>query len=209
VAHNTLVADETSQTPAAGRILAFGSDHGADYAMSDAGPIYPGVHFIRTAVQLNENLIVFVDQIQADKPHTFDLALHINGKWRAPVSGTAPALPAKEGYQHFRDAAALKTTAGASLSVDVNPNWPIAIRLAGPEPTEVITATGVGKSTEDRVPLAIFRRVARKTTYVWSVALDGTSAPLDFQESAGGIVTVAVKDWHITVDSAKSEVHVR
>ena len=92
--------------------------------------------------------------------------------------------------------------------MDVKPDWPVAIRLAGVEPTEVITATGVGKSTEDRIPLAIFRRVARKTTYVWSISLDGSAVPLDFQES-DGVVNVAVKDWRLTVDAAKSEVHVR
>ncbi len=206
IAHNTLVVDETSQTPATGHILAFGSDHGADYAMTDAGAIYPGVRFIRTAVQLNENLSVFVDQVQADKQRTFDLAVHLNGRWRTPASGAAPALPGKEGYQHFRDAAALQTTSGASLAVDVKPDLPVAIRLAGIEPTEVITATGVGKSTEDRIPLAIFRRVARKTTYVWSIALDGSAVPLDFQES-DGVVNVSVKYWRITVDAATSAVH--
>jgi len=33
--------------------------------MTDAGTIYPGVHFIRTAVLLDENIVVFVDRITA------------------------------------------------------------------------------------------------------------------------------------------------
>jgi hypothetical protein len=156
LAHNTLTVDETSQTPAAGRILAFGSSGGADYAMTDAGPIYPGVGFIRTAVLLTENLVVFVDQVQADKPDTFDLALHINGKWRIPASGPAAPLAAGGGYQHLRDGADIKRTEGVSLAVDVQPDWPVAIRLACAEATRVITATGVGKSTAERVPAAFF-----------------------------------------------------
>jgi hypothetical protein len=200
LAHNTLVVDETSQTPAEGRILAFGDN----YAMTDAGPIYPGVRFVRTAVLLDQNTLVFVDRIEADKPHTFDLALHVNGKWHTAVSGPAPALPAKEGYQHLRDLAAVKTTTGASLAVD-----PVAIRLAGSELTEIITATGLGKSTEDRIPAVIFRRNAQKTTYVWSVTLDGSEVPLDYQESEDGAVTVAVKGSRVTVDVAKGEVHTR
>ncbi len=208
LAHNTLVVDQASQAPATGRILAFGSDHGADFAMTDAGPIYPGVHFTRTAVQLDENLIVFVDQVQSDKPHTYDLTLHVNGIWRAPVSGPAPAFPATDGYQHLRNAAALQSSDGPTLRVDVRPDWAIVIRLAGSEPTEVITATGVGPSTEDRIPVAIFRRVAQTTTYVWYIALDGKPVPLDFQEH-GGIVAVTVKDWRLSVNPAKSDVRVR
>jgi hypothetical protein len=76
---------------------------------------------------------------------------------------------------------------------------PVVIQLAGSEPTEVITATGVGKSTEDRVPAIIFRRNAQKTTYLWSVALDGSEVPLDYQESKDGIVTVAVKGSRVTI----------
>ena len=209
LAHNTLVVDGLSQTPTTGRILAFGSDHGADFAMSDAGAIYPGVKFARTAIQFDKDLMVFVDQVQADKPHTFDLALHINGKWRTSLSGPAPTLSAKEGYQHLRDATSIKTSEGVWLAVDVRSGWTAAVRLAGSEPTEVITATGVGKSTEDRVPALIFRRSGQKTTYVWGVALDGTDVPLQYEERKDGVVSVAVKGRHVTVDIAKAEVKVQ
>lgn len=208
IAHNTLTVDETSQTPATGRILAFGSDGGADFSMSDAGPIYPGVQFVRTAVELSDSLIVFIDQVRADKPHTYDLALHINGKWRTPSEGPAPALPAAGGYQYFRDVAATKTAGDASLIVDASPAASVAIRLAAAEPTGIITATGVGKSTEDRIPLAIFRRTAQNTTYVWSVSLDGTPVPLHAREESG-VVTVELQNRTITVDTAKPEVRVR
>ena len=40
-------------------------------------------------------------------------------------------------------------------------------------PTEVITATGVGKNMEDRVPVVIYRREATETAFGWCVALDG------------------------------------
>ncbi len=208
VAHNTLTVDGASQAPAQGKILAFGSDGGADYAMTDAGPIYPGVRFVRTAVLLNENQIVFVDRVQADKPHTFDLALHIDGKWRTAAAGPAPALPATGGYQHFRDIAAIEKADGASLAVDVKPDWTVAVRLAGAEPTEVITATGVGQSTEDRVPLAIFRRTASRTTYVWSIALDGNSVPLQYRET-GGVVEVTAAGRRIEVNLEEPRVRVR
>src|SRR5204863_6199754 len=66
LAHNTLVVDENSQQPAQGTCLAFGTDHGVEYSITDAGPIYTNanVRFIRTAAMLTPDLIVFVDQIQ-------------------------------------------------------------------------------------------------------------------------------------------------
>ncbi len=80
LAHNTLVVDEKSQAPAEGKCLAFGSEQGVDFSMTDAGPIYPGVHFVRSVAMLTTNLIVFIDQIEADAPHTFDLAYHQVGR---------------------------------------------------------------------------------------------------------------------------------
>jgi hypothetical protein len=193
LAHNTLVVDGVSQTPATGRILAFGPN----YAMTDAGPIYRGVRFVRTAVLLDEMQIVFVDQVQSDAQHTYDLALHLAGKWNEVAAGTAPELPAREGYPHLRD---VKTTESPVLSAGR-----VSVRLAGAEPTQTIVATGPGKSTEDRVPMAIFRRKAGRTTYVWSVTLDGGPAPLTFLEK-NGIVEVDLGGRRIRVDLANARV---
>ena len=86
-AHNTLVVDETTQAAATGKCLCFGSEAGVDYAMVDAGSIYPGVRFVRTAALVNPELVVFVDQVQADKPHTLDLVCHHQGQWESLPAG--------------------------------------------------------------------------------------------------------------------------
>ena len=49
--------------------------------------------------------------------------------------------------------------------------------MAGGEPTAFVTGTGVGKHTEDRVPLVIARRQLTSTAYLWCVALGATEAP--------------------------------
>jgi hypothetical protein len=97
LAHNTLIAHETSQDPATGKCLAFGTEHDVDYCITDAGPIYKGVTFIRTAALLTPRLILFVDQVQADAPHTFDLAYHQIIQWEPEQPAhppTSPLLPA-------------------------------------------------------------------------------------------------------------------
>ena len=63
LAHNTLTVDETPQKPAEGKCIAFGNKSGVDFAIADAGDIYDGVRFVRTVALLNEDSLVFIDQI--------------------------------------------------------------------------------------------------------------------------------------------------
>lgn len=193
IAHNTLVVDGQSQKPATGKLLAFGDD----YAMTDAGEIYPGVRFVRTAAMVSEKLIVFVDRVTSDAPHTFDLAVHVAGTWKDLPGGQ----PAKALYPYLEDATVRRAT-GISLATDS-----AAITLAGAEPTEVFTFTGPGKSTAERIPMAIFRRSGRAATYVWAVSLDGAATPLAV--NSGEVITVRAGGAALTVDPVKGIVGIK
>ena len=203
LAHNTLVVDEKSQRPATGKSLAFGADHGIAYSMTDAGDIYDGVRYVRTAVMLNENLILFVDQVQADKSHTFDLAVHYAGHWTKPAGSDKPQLSSKEGYQHLRDLAALTTSEPTTLQLDT-----ATLNLAGNEKTQIITGTGIGKSTEDRIPIAIFRRNALQATYAWAASLDNKPVKLKVTSEKPGVVGVQIEGWKISVDRENATVRI-
>jgi hypothetical protein len=195
LAHNTLVVDGASQAEATGKALAFGDN----FAMTDAGNIYPGVHFVRTAVLLNENLVLFVDRVTADKTRTFDLAAHVVGRWVGLPLGEPLKLPNTAGYQHLQNATVRDATAGAAVSVDGG----VSIILA--QSDQLITATGVGASTEDRVPVAIFRHTGDSVTWVWAAALDGKPVTLRMQSSAD-TVTVRANSYQVAIDFAKSTV---
>ena len=102
-----------SQAEATGKSLAFGDN----FAMTDAGAIYPGVRFIRTAVLLNESLILFVDRVTADKPHTFDLATHIAGAWGNLLGDLPPGdHMSPPPYEYLRDSMTLKTSDSITLA---------------------------------------------------------------------------------------------
>jgi hypothetical protein len=188
LAHNTLIVDETSQEPATGKCIAFGTDRGVDYSITVAGPIYQGVHFIRTVALLTPRLVLFVDQVQADAPHTFDLAYHQIGEWDAGdetpnAQHVSWAVPRAPGYNHLsktaaRDLADGNVTLRTKLSADLRP----AITLAGNEPTQVITGYGLLKTTEDLVPMLLQRRHTQNTAFVWAISLDGK--PVTLQVSA-------------------------
>ena len=47
--------------------------------MMEAGSIYEGVSFRRTIALIGTNLLVFLDQIESDREHVYDLAYHNRG----------------------------------------------------------------------------------------------------------------------------------
>lgn len=181
VAHNTLVVDQKSQSPAEGKSLAFGSSEGVSYTINDAGPIYRGVRFVRTAALVGPNLVIFLDQVTADAPHTFDIAYHQIGVWKEAGGGTSWAAPSVDGYKCLSSATLRSgVTEGARLETMGAKGKGISasITLAGGAPTDIITGYGLRKSTEDHVPMLLLRRQAAQTAYLWAVSLDNTPVAL-------------------------------
>jgi hypothetical protein len=179
LAHNTLVVDEKSQEPATGKCLGFGDERGVDFSVTDAGPIYPGVHFTRSTAMLTPDVIVFIDQIEADAPRTFDLAYHQVGTWDALPSGKPWASKTGAGYNYFTGTSS--RNAGVTslvLKTKIGKAWRPAITLAETSPTEVITGYGIWKTTEDKVPMLLQRRHAQRTVYIWAVSLNGDPVKL-------------------------------
>jgi hypothetical protein len=179
LAHNTLTVDEASQAPATGKCLAFGAERGVDYVMSDAGPIYPGVRLVRTAALLTSNLVVFVDQVAADKPRTLDLVYHQIGVWEQLPAGEPWTRSGTAGYRYFTGATQrTNAAAGLTLRLKIADDWHSTVTLAEGEPTDVITGYGILKTTEDHVPMLVQRRQAQHTAFVWAVSLDGVPVSL-------------------------------
>jgi hypothetical protein len=177
-AHSTLVVDQESQKQATGKCLAFGKENGADFVLADAGPIYDGVRFTRAAVLLNENLILFVDQVRCDKEHTLDIVYHQKGTWEKEDRGESWKAPSVPGYKYLQDASAKICPEGIALALHVDAKWNSSLAVAGNEPVQTITGTSFGKDTTDRVPLVVFRRKARETAFVWAIALDSAAPKL-------------------------------
>jgi len=190
LAHNTLVVDEKSQEPAQGKCLAFGKTNGVDFSVTDAGPIYPDahVHFTRTVAMLTSNLVIFVDQIQADAPHTFDLAYHQMGVWENLPVGEAWSPPSTPGYKFFTQTKTRNSAGAVTLRTKIADHGSASVILAGGEATQTITGYGILKTTEDLVPMLLQRRQAQNTAFVWAVSLDGAPVALkvsDVQDARG------------------------
>ena len=193
-AHNTLIVDAQSQQPAQGNCLAFGSANGVEFSVTDAGPIYTNAHvrFTRTVAMLTTNCVVIVDQVQADAPHTYDVAYHQIGVWETLPAGVAWSPPTVPGYQFFSQTTTRATAAGVALRTKLADDWSAAVTLAGGELTEVLTGYGLLKTTEDLVPLLVQRRRTRNTAFVWAISLDGAPVELtvsDVTDASGQKLT--------------------
>lgn len=171
LAHNTLTIDEESQKPAEGRCEAFVAADGFSAVMADAGKIAAGVTFRRTVALVGNKLLIFIDQISADKEHTFDLAFHNFGACVAPVGATPFEPPEKAGYSYLRDTKSFSTEHGLELNFDLGDARHARWVMAGGERTTFITGTGVGGHTEDRVPMVIARRRGPSTVFLWCIFL--------------------------------------
>jgi hypothetical protein len=220
LAHNTLVVDEISQAPATGKCIAFGRERGVDYVITDAGPIYPGVRFIRAAAMLTPNLLVFVDQIDADAPHTFDLAYHQIGEWQDLPDGTAWTPPSGAGYKYLTQTTVRTNGSDAMvLKTKIPDAGRASITIASGEPCEIITGYGALKTTEDLCPIVIQRRHAQRAVFVWAITTDGSAISLQLSpvhdsednRPAGNDVTcvqveTSKRQWTLLVNPQKHDV---
>jgi hypothetical protein len=216
LAHNTLTVDEVSQAPATGKCLAFGSEAGVDYVMADAGPIYPekAVRFVRTLAMVDDNSIVGIDRVTTDgKEHTFDIAFHLPGVWSDLIAGDTWQAKADSAYKFIEPAIIRPVAAPDTVALTViNHGHPLVLTLLGDGrmPTEVISGTGVGESTVDRIPAAVFRRKANEATYVWAIDLNGRHPQIATIPSPAGTIAVNVGGViQITVNPAKASVRIR
>jgi hypothetical protein len=222
LAHNTLVVDEASQEPATGKCLAFGAEKDVDYSITDAGPIYKGVTFTRTVALLTPELVLFVDQIQADAAHTFDLAYHQIGKWEtnggSSVTNYRPS--AAPGYTHLTQTVASTSNSNSvTLKTELGADLHPSITLLTREPTEVITGYGILKTTTDLVPILLQHRHSRSTAFIWAISLDGapvtlrnlpvtenSGEPLSPAEATTVQVTGRDRQWNISINPERRRV---
>ncbi len=173
LAHNTLVVDEKDQQPTEGKCLQFGSTRGVDFVVAEAGPIYPGVRFTRAVALLSEEVVVVLDSVQCEAEHLLDAALHLQGSWQSPPDGAKWQPPATRGYSYLSEATIRPIQEAITLQVRQSQNNTLTVAIASDAPFELITALGVGKHSEDRVPTLILRRKARNLQAVWTLHLKG------------------------------------
>ncbi len=199
LAHNTLVVDQESQKAAEGKCLAFVATNGFSAVMAEAGAIYQGVRVVRTVALIGEKLVVCIDQVRADAPHVFDLVYHNRGRLADVPEATPFPVPDKPGYSYLRDTRSLRSSSGLQLAFDGEAGNPVRVSFAPGAETTYIVETGVGRHTEDRVPLVLARREGKEALFLWCISLGTPEAvklepePVKVLKRGEGVAVAAVR----------------
>ncbi|MGC8887303.1 MAG: heparinase II/III domain-containing protein [Verrucomicrobiia bacterium] len=177
IAHNTLTVNETSQLPAEGKCLAFVSEKDFSAALCYAGQIYTNVSFHRIVALYGNDLIVAIDIIESNTTNVYDIAYHQSGKLLAEIGKPVEKLSDKPGYSQLRSLRSLTTANGIALNFKTPKGNDVGWMMVAGEPTQYITGSGIGKHTEDRVPIVIARRIATGTIFAWAVTIGAEIKP--------------------------------
>jgi oligo-alginate lyase len=186
LSHSTLSVDQMPQKQKAGKCLSFGTKSGVDFAVLDDSDAIADVTFVRTAALLNQNLVVFIDQVRSDRERTLDFAYHQTGTWQTLPPGKPWQAPGKGAYRHLRAPTVRDASNGLAVSTRLADDWSVAVAVAGGERTEAVTATGPGiGGAHVQVPCLILRRRAKQTALAWAIALDGQVPDLAWINEGG------------------------
>lgn len=232
LAHNTLTVDEESQTPTMGKLLVFQHTPKWSAALADAGPIYNGIQFRRAVFLLGPNLVVGIDLARATdgQTHQFDFALHPSFARPSEESKSSITLPNKPGYSYVRDAQESNMLTGTHYNLNMEGSngaklsRSFSIVALTPSNFSLITGTGVGKNTEDRVPIYLARFQNNHAAISWTVQLENApsnpnvqqalirATPIEVTDTAGKTVpkteavVAKVGGWLIVVNPAGKEI---
>gem|GEM_PF-576920 len=179
VAHNSICADETSQFPATGRLIAFRLGNGVPMSLTDAGPALGGAMFRRATYLLGEDLLAIVDLLQAapGDPREFDIFFHPGGTWARRPPGEAAVPEQAPGYRYLRELRRGRAASSVSCAVRSGSGTLRWLTVASSGEMTCWTGTGVGRHTEDRAPVLWLRRPGSSAAFVTVITLDGSARP--------------------------------
>ena len=203
LAHNTFVQSETNQKPATGKLLALKTGDGWSAALADAGPVYEGARLQRAAFLLGSDTAIFIDTVEQKAPASLDLAIHPSFEpkaWVEQAGSPYPSTNSRPGYSYLKD---LKQLPSFSSYVDGSGFQLTVLPLN--TATSFLSGTGMGKSSEDRVPILLVRTEAQNVRWVWAIAPKGTELTARTEGAAISVVvrTPGKKTWQLRVQGAE------
>lgn len=165
IAHNAVVVDGRSQRGATGELLLFETKHGCAAAAARTDAAYPGVRHERCLI-LARGYLVVLDLLTSVKDHRFDWLYHNRGTGVRTEVTTRPSESGLglRGEEYLADIA-VGETRDAADAVFTGERVSLRVLLAAGGPTRLATATGVGASVTERVPVLFARRSGRRVVF--------------------------------------------
>lgn len=208
VAHNTVVLGRRSQRPDDGTVIASGKVGPADVVIGESRGAYGGAVLRRALILLPGGVLVDLFRVeQRGKGTLTEWVLHGTPPMALVGAGAREALAAplhtSDGYQHLADLerGELAETARVEWQVTPERTYSTWLLQADGEQETLYTATGIGFSLTQRLPLVIRSREAAPDTVFAAVHApgDGTGEAW-YLESAEGVTVVSGPSGRITWD---------
>jgi oligo-alginate lyase len=171
IAHNTLTLDEQQQRRVTGRCETFVTSGDFSAISASADGVYVGVSFRRTVALIGDDLVAFIDQVQGDREHTFDLAYHNVGRCVPPPESQGAGPGAGRGYAYLRNIRKVTGADHLQIAFDFDSRRQSRWTMTGDEVNDYFTGDGIGHNAEDRVPIVIARRTGRSAVFYWCVTI--------------------------------------
>jgi len=139
---NVILVDQQNQARAIGKLLASSEKLENQFVTARVDGIAPGVSHTRT-LALRDGLVIVIDRVESDKPHTYDFVYHNFGKLAEGPGWTGTAVEAPLGttanYENLTDVRKLAGSGPVRLTWDLTNQVapPAASTKPAPEPTPV------------------------------------------------------------------------
>ncbi len=184
LAHNSFVINETNQLKSSrGKCIAFGTEKGSDFIISETSTAYDSARYIRTVTLLNENVVLIIDQIKLQAPpQLVDVAFHELGAWENVPKGDkwepSATLP---GYNRIKDATLTKGIEEVSLLANSRLGKKVMLNIFSNQQADLITGYGE-PYLQQTTPLAIYRMKTNNAVVVSYISLNGQKVKLKTQQ---------------------------
>ncbi len=198
VAHNTVVVGGKSQNATTGQLLFFQNEKAFAACGVQSNEAYAGVS-LRRYLLLTPQFLFDVYEVEGDKTAQLDWLAHAVVPLIRPVEARGDGAPAvagsENGYQHLLDGKSWKME-GVSrwdfLGDEKDAAAPrLRVWLLDDGPQEILTATGIGYTTDQKAPALIRRRDAASTRFVTAYDLSGRG------DAIREIETLPNRNWRL------------
>lgn len=174
VAHNTVVVDRRSQSPAQGKLLRFHGDPEVAIADAECSTAYPGV-YMRRVVALVDGLVLDLFICRSDDEHTYDWVAHPSGSVEPLVrlKPFAKRLGEHYGYQFIRNVKRASVEEGWALKFNFGNGRIVKFTGAGSPGLELFLGRCPGPTLrkEDELWALVLRKRGKEALFGLAIEL--------------------------------------
>jgi hypothetical protein len=168
-AHNTVTLGGRSQSATTGKLLWFDAQDAYCACAAESDGAYADAKLTRYLL-LADAMLVDVFEVETEQATQIDWFAHAISQALEPVGERRqgePAVPGSEdGYPHLTNAQVWDVAGATQWDFIAGPKQRLRLWLAGADREKIFNCTGIGYSTDAKVPCLIRRREGKMTRFI-------------------------------------------